>query len=88
MGNFVEIRRFELLLPESKSSVLNHYTISQYQADREGFEPSEEFTSAVLETAALNHSATDLYLLYQYYQRPGTDDWVRTNDLQNMSLLL
>ena len=65
---FVEIRRFELLLPESKSRVLNHYTISQYQAGREGFEPSEEFTSAVLETAALNHSATDLYIFILYFK--------------------
>ena len=32
------------------------------QADREGFEPSEEFTSVVLETTALNHSATDLII--------------------------
>ena len=66
--SIVEISGLEPELLESKSKVLTNYTIPQYQAGREGFEPSEEFTSVVLETTALNHSATDLYLLYQYYQ--------------------
>ena len=66
--SIVEVPEFESGLLESKSKVLTITPYLNIQADREGFEPSEEFTSVVLETTALNHSATDLYLLYQYYQ--------------------
>ena len=66
--SIVEISGLEPELREPKSLVLTITPYLNIQADREGFEPSEEFTSVVLETTALNHSATDLYLLYQYYQ--------------------
>ena len=59
--SIVEISGLEPELREPKSLVLTITPYLNIQADREGFEPSEEFTSAVLETAALNHSATDLY---------------------------
>ena len=59
--------------------MLNHYTISQYQAGVERL----ELSLTVLETGMLPLHHTPII-----FQRPCTDDWVRTNDLQNMSLLL
>ena len=60
--SIVEVPEFESGLLESKSKVLTITPYLNIQADREGFEPSEEFTSVVLETTALNHSATDLII--------------------------
>ena len=55
------------------------YTIPQSQAGVERF----ELSLTVLETEMLPLHHTPII-----FQRPGTDDWNRTNDLQDMNLPL
>lgn len=61
----VESERFELSLLVYQTNSLQPFSWRLHNfAGREGFEPSEFLNSAVLETVALNHSATDLYFFY------------------------